>query len=104
MRLLSITLAVLLAGPAGAVCLENRSDQQLFGTAESDDGDGRVTGWLEPGERLCAGRAESAGTVGVFENPTVFEGCSRRVPRAVGPAGLLEFTRFDRCRWAERAG
>lgn len=104
MRLLSITFALLLAGPAGAVCLENRGDQKLFGTAESDDGDSRATGWLEPGERLCAGRAESAGTVGVFESPTVFEGCSRRVPRAAGAAGLIEFTRFDRCRWAEGAG
>lgn len=103
MRVLFPTIVLLLAGPAGAVCLENRSDQQLYGTAESDNGAGRVTGWLEPGERLCADPAEDAGTVGVFESPTAFEGCSRRVPRAVGAAGLLEFTRFDRCRWAEGA-
>ena len=97
-------MALLLAGPASAVCLENGTDQRLYGTAESDGEASRMTGWLDPGQSLCSGPADTAGTVGIFDDPRAFEGCSRRVPNAAGPARLLDFARFDRCRWAEEAG
>lgn len=96
---LAAAAALLAALPAAAApCIENGTDAPVYAAAESDGAArGRVTGWIEPGARLCAGGA-GGGTVWAFADPDAVEGCGRRT----GPEGarLEAFAEFDRCRWS----
>ncbi len=85
---------------ATAVCTHNGSNERHFFAAETT-GQVRVTGWLEPGERLCAPAKTKGehGVVSVFYSTDVLEGCSRIV-RAGEIEDLLRYADFDRCRWS----
>lgn len=87
-----------------AVCVRNDSAQGHFFAAEAT-GEARVTGWLEPGQALCAPAAkpDAHGVVSVFETADAFEGCSRVV--SAGQAeGMLAYAEFDRCAWTSHQG
>ena len=87
-----------------AVCVRNASDERHFFAAEAT-GSARVTGWLEPGEELCAPADTPAapGFVSVFEDEEGFEGCSRLVS-AGKSEDMIRYADFDRCAWASNSG
>jgi len=89
---------------AAAVCTRNTSQERHFFVAETT-GQARVTGWLAPGEQLCAPAktAGAHGVVSVFETAEGFEGCSRLV-RAGQTEDLIRYVDFDRCEWGSNSG
>lgn len=93
------TLALVLLSPSEGLgaCVSNATDQpQLFIIDAKIEGL-RASGIVAPGEELCLN--ESTGAIfHVFASSEELEGCSR----LVGPGGddvLVEFQRYDNCRW-----
>ena len=87
-----------------AVCVRNASDERHFFAAEVT-GIVRTTGWLEPGDELCAPAGDPAapGFVSVFETDEGFEGCSRLVS-AGKSEDMIRYADFDRCAWGSNSG
>lgn len=95
------------------LCVQNGADHRHFFAAEirgeigadiradiraGTKADVRVTGWLDPGDTLCAPDSlGQSGTVSVFETEDTLEGCSRLV--ASGTETLIRYADFDRCAW-----
>lgn len=95
----SLLLVFVVSGPPSAAdpCVTNGADETLHFTVESALTGQRRAADLAPGEVLCL-QGTGGGTVAAFDDVNSIEGCSRLVPAGLGDR-LLEFARFDRCRW-----
>jgi len=99
----TLAASIILAGgggmaSAGEFCVENASEQQMLFVVEPKGGE-RALKMLQVGEKLCVDDdTATAGTVGVFENEEVLEGCSHLVTADV-PEQLVAYSAYDNCAW-----
>lgn len=81
-----------------AACVSNSTADTLLFTIDGRAGGARIAGRVKPGAELCL--AETSGAVlRVFASREELEGCSRIV-ETEGRDTLVEFHRYDNCRWA----
>jgi hypothetical protein len=85
------------ANYAGMICIANESAQRLFLVAEGADG-ARTAHYVEPRQKICTKTQAEKGTVRVFENDFILEGCSR-LTRAGQLEKLLAYSAYDNCDW-----
>ena len=93
--LLGLVLPEILFG--AELCVSNGTDQTLHFTVQAAASGERRAADLAPDQSLCL-PGDAGGTVAAFESAQSIEGCSRLVPAGERDR-LLDFARFDRCRW-----